>query len=253
MAAEERGGIQVIARAAAVLRSLELEPTGLSLSDIAARVDLPRSTVQRIVAALLDEQLLMSASSKARVKLGPTLVQLGAAADVGTEKIARPLMQELSRLADETVDLSVLRNDSAVFVEQIQGTQRLVAVSAVGKAFPLHCTANGKALLALLPAERREQLLAARLKRYTDATITDRSVLEAMIREVEESDLAYDFEEHSDGICAVGTAFRDALGREYSLSIPVPAARFEGRRQLLSKLLKKTKADLLEQLLRPRG
>ena len=174
MSIEERGGIQVIARAAAVLRSLEPEPDGLSLGDIAARVDLPRSTVQRIVAALLEERLLMSASSKARVKLGPTLVQLGAAADVGTEKIARPVMLELSRAADETVDLSVLRNDTAVFVEQIQGTQRLVAVSAVGKAFPLHCTANGKSLLALLPRERRERLLAGRLKRYTDATVTER-------------------------------------------------------------------------------
>ena len=252
MSIEERGGIQVIARAAAVLRSLEPEPEGLSLSDIAARVDLPRSTVQRIVAALVEERLLMSASSKARVKLGPTLVQLGAAADVGTEKIARPLMQELSRVADETVDLSVLRNDTAVFVEQIQGTQRLVAVSAVGKAFPLHCTANGKALLALLPRERRERLLAGRLKRYTDATITEHPVLEAMLEEVEKSELAYDLEEHSDGICAVGTAFRDALGREYSLSIPVPAARFGRRRQQLSKLLKKVKAELVGQLLTPR-
>ncbi|MEP6883228.1 MAG: IclR family transcriptional regulator [Gammaproteobacteria bacterium] len=253
MSNEERGGIQVIARAAAVLRSLESEPDGLSLGDIAARVDLPRSTVQRIVAALVEERLLMSASSKARVKLGPTLVQLGAAADVGTEKIARPVMLELSRVADETVDLSVLRSDTAVFVEQIQGTQRLVAVSGVGKAFPLHCTANGKALLALLPRERRERLLAGRLKRYTEATVTERSTLEAMIQDVEKSELAYDREEHSDGICAVGTAFRDALGREYSLSIPVPAARFEGRRQQLSKLLKKAKAELLDQLVTPRG
>lgn len=253
MSIEERGGIQVIARAAAVLRSLEPEPDGLSLGDIAARVDLPRSTVQRIVAALLEERLLMSASSKARVKLGPTLVQLGAAADVGTEKIARPVMLELSRAADETVDLSVLRNDTAVFVEQIQGTQRLVAVSAVGKAFPLHCTANGKSLLALLPRERRERLLAGRLKRYTDATVTERPALDAMLAEVEKSELAYDLEEHSDGICAVGTAFRDALGREYSLSIPVPAARFEGRRPQLSKLLRKARAELVGQLLTPRG
>ena len=76
---------------------------------------------------------------------------LGAAADVETEKLVRPFMQELSRLADETVDLSVLSGASAVFVEQVQGTQRLAAVSAVGKAFALHCTANGKALLALMP------------------------------------------------------------------------------------------------------
>jgi DNA-binding IclR family transcriptional regulator len=246
---EERNGIQVIARAASVLRSLESEPNGLSLSDIAARVKLPRSTVQRIVAALVDERLLMTASLKARVKLGPTLAQLGAAADVGTEKIVRPFMQELSRQADETVDLSVLKKDHAVFVDQIQGTQRLVAVSAVGREFPLHCTANGKAFLALLPVQRRDALLSGRLKRYTDATLTDRRELDAALTEVEKTELAYDMEEHSVGICAVGTAFMDPLGREYSISIPVPAARFDSkRRQLLSKLLMKAKSDVLQRL-----
>jgi DNA-binding IclR family transcriptional regulator len=247
----DRNGIQVIARAATVLRCLEREPDGLSLGDIAARVDLPRSTVQRIVAALVEEQLLMSASLKARVKLGPGLVQLGAAADVGTEKIVRPFMQELSRAADETVDLSVLRRDAAVFVEQIQGTQRLAAVSAIGKEFPLHCTANGKALLTLIAPERRERLLGGRLKKFTEATITDRAQLDELLREGEKSGLAYDLEEHSEGICAVGTAFLDSIGREYSLSIPVPANRWPSKRQLLSKLLKKTKADLLEQMAAP--
>jgi IclR family acetate operon transcriptional repressor len=244
----DRSGIQVIARAATVLRCLEREPDGLSLGDIAARVDLPRSTVQRIVAALVEEQLLMSASLKARVKLGPGLVQLGAAADVGTEKIVRPFMQELSRAVDETVDLSVLRRDAAVFVEQIQGTQRLAAVSAIGKEFPLHCTANGKALLTLIAPERRERLLGGRLKKFTEATVTDRAQLDELLREGEKSGLAYDLEEHSEGICAVGTAFLDSIGREYSLSIPVPASRWPSKRQLLSKLLKKTKADLLEQM-----
>jgi DNA-binding IclR family transcriptional regulator len=108
MKSAERSGIQVIARAAAILRSLEMEPDGLSLGEIAKRISLPRSTVQRIVAALGQERLLMSASLQARVKLGPALVMLGAAADVGTERIARPIMQELSDLADETVDLSIL-------------------------------------------------------------------------------------------------------------------------------------------------
>jgi DNA-binding IclR family transcriptional regulator len=246
MKSADRSGIQVIARAAAILRALGTEPDGLSLGDIAKRIDLPRSTVQRIVAALGHERFLMSATSQARVKLGPALVMLGAAADVGTERIARPIMQELSDLADETVDLSILKADSAVFVEQIQGTQRLAAVSAVGKAFPLHCTANGKALLGLLAPERRAGLLAGRLKRYTKATKTDRSALETEIRDIAKSGLAYDLEEHSVGICAIGTAFRDSLGREFSLSIPVPASRFADKRQQLSKALIRARTELVE-------
>ena len=245
---KERGGIQVIARAAQVLRLLKSEPDGLSLGEIARRIGLPRSTIQRIVGALLEEQLLMSASLKGGFKLGLALVQLGAAADLGTEKLARPLMLELSREADETVDLSVLRRDSAVFVDQVQGTQRLAAVSAVGKEFPLHCTANGKALLAILPLEIRQRLLSDPLKRHTQATVVDQTALEDELRDVARTGLAYDREEHSDGICAVGTAFRDSIGREYSLSIPVPAGRFEGKRHKLAKLLKSTKVELLARI-----
>jgi DNA-binding IclR family transcriptional regulator len=131
-------------------------------------------------------------------------------------------------------------------VEQIQGTQRLVALSAVGKAFPLHCTANGKALLSLVAPEHRASLLMGRLKRYTKATQTDRSALEAEIKDIAKTGLAYDMEEHSVGICAIGAALRDSLGREFSLSIPVPASRFADKRQQLSKLLIKARAELME-------
>ena len=248
MTTAPRRGIQVIARAATVLRSLEKEPEGLSLGEIAKRVSLPRSTVQRIVAALGEERLLTWASSHARMKLGPALAELGAAADVGTEKLVRPMMQELSRLVEETVDLSILKDDTAVFVDQVQGTQRLVAVSAIGKAFPLHCTANGKALLSLLSTQHRADLLSGRLKRYTDKTNIDRSVLESQLHDVKMSYLAYDIEEHSKGICAVGTAFLDSLGREFSLSIPVPTARFPEKRQQLSKLLKQVRAAIQQRL-----
>lgn len=248
MTTGDRQGIQVIARAAAILRSLAREADGLSLAEISGLVRLPRSTVQRIVGALIEEQLLIPASSRARVKLGPGLTQLASAVSLGVERIARPLMQKLARLADETVDLSVLKGNSVAFVEQIQGTQRLVAVSAVGREFPLHCTANGKAILSILPAGRRAEVLATRLARYTPNTIVDKATLDTQLREIERRGLAFDIEEHSDGICAVGAAFRDPSGREYSLSIPVPSARFESKKALLSKLLKKSLLDLQRQM-----
>jgi DNA-binding IclR family transcriptional regulator len=141
-----------------------------------------------------------------------------------------------------------LQNDAVVFVDQVQGTQRLVAVSAIGKRFPLHCTANGKALLAILPPARREGLLPGRLKRQTAATITDKASLETVLREVRATGLAYDLEEHSVGICAVGTAFLDPAGRAYSISIPVPSSRFAAKRPQLARLLKRTKTDLLAAL-----
>src|SRR5689334_12557813 len=72
--------VQVIARAAAILRALEDEAAGLSLGQIAQRVNLARSTVQRIVAALEAEKFLIAASPNGRVRLGPTILRLAASA-----------------------------------------------------------------------------------------------------------------------------------------------------------------------------
>ena len=226
----ERGGIQVIARAASILYALENAQNGLTLGELAKRTGLARSTVQRIVGALCDEQMLISAGPRAGVTLGPALVRLAASANIETDRIARPVMQELSRALGETVDLSVLQGRVAMFVDQAVGTSRLVAISAVGESFPLHCTANGKALLSCVSVERRQALLGAPLRRHTNATIVEPTAVNAAVEACLRDQVAWDLEEHTEGICAVGTAFIDPLGRDFALSVPVPAARFAAKR-----------------------
>ena len=240
----DRNGIQVIARAAAILRAVEAGSAALSLGDLAGRLRLPRSTVQRIVSALIEEGLLISAGPRSGVALGPALVRMAATAMIDTERLARPLLQDLSAATGETADLSVLQQGRAVFVDQVVGKARLVALSAVGESFPLHCTANGKALLSQLSDERRDRLLRGRLRRQTERTITSRAALYQELEEVKRTGIAWDLQEHSHGICAVGTAFTDPMGRHFALSIPVPAARFAAKRALLGRAVLKVGADL---------
>src|SRR5580700_10560629 len=86
--------VQVISRAAAIMRTLESHPEGLSLAAIAERLGLARSTIQRIVTTLEAEDLLIAASPNARVRLGPGLLRLAAAVETSTAKVAKPLMLE---------------------------------------------------------------------------------------------------------------------------------------------------------------
>ena len=247
--ARNGSGIQVISRAADILRALEDEDQGLSLGEIAGRVSLARSTVQRIVKALTDEEFLMPASDRGRVKLGPGLVRLGSAANLEITQVARSAMQELSRSLGETVDLSTLRGGSAVFLEQVAGSQRLAAISRVGTVFPLHSTANGKALLACLDPARRRELLARKLDRDTRHTVTDPEELEREVRQVLKTGLAYDLEEHTDGVCAVATAFLDSTNRPYAISIPVPKPRFDRNRAGFERSLLRTRDVLVQQVM----
>lgn len=225
--------IQVITRAISVLRALEGEPDGLSLGQIAQRVSLARSTVQRIVDALREEQFVISASPTAGVRLGPALIRLAASASVEFDHITRPIMAELSKVVGETVDLSVLKGNSAVFTDQIQGRHRLRAVSAVGESFPLHCTANGKALLSVLSPDKLDRLLRIPLPKLTQNTVTKPADLLKEIEISRRTGIAIDDEEHTEGISALGTGFLDPMGRAIALSIPVPTTRFKRIRQEL--------------------
>ncbi|MDI1343223.1 MAG: helix-turn-helix domain-containing protein, partial [Pseudolabrys sp.] len=146
----DKSQVQVIARAAAILRALEDENSGLSLGQIAQRVQLARSTVQRIVAALETEKLVIAATPNGRVRLGPTIMRLAASVRSDFISLARPLLERLSAELEETVDLSTVKKDYLVFIDQVIGSHRLRTDSAVGETCPLYCTANGKAYLAQL-------------------------------------------------------------------------------------------------------
>jgi DNA-binding IclR family transcriptional regulator len=220
-----QSGIQVISRAASILRALRDEREGLSLAQIAERVRLPRSTVQRIVHALVTERLLMAASPNGRVRLGTEISALANNSKIDVVEVAHPLLAKLAEQVGETVDLAVLRGDHLLFLDQIAGTHRLRAVSAVGEQFPLHSTANGKASLALMSdAEIRQQLAGVRLANAKGKTRTIDSLLQE-INEIRTRGIAFDREEHSLGICALGTAFRDQAGTIYAISIPIPTNR----------------------------
>jgi DNA-binding IclR family transcriptional regulator len=237
-------GVQVIARATDVLRALEAEPGGLSLAKIAQRVELPRSTVHRIVTALEAESLVVPASPSGGYRLGPELARFAASAGRELRESVRPFIERLRHDADETVDLAVLNRDRVFFVDQVAAPHRLQALSAVGVSLPAHCTAIGKALLAGLADEQIERLLPERLPAETTNTITDRAELLAELERVRASGVAYDREELTVGISAVGAAIRDAGSVVAALSIPVPTARFAGQEDRLAGMLLRTCAEV---------
>ena len=246
--AADRSQIQVIARAAAILRALEDQANGLSLGQIAQRVGLARSTVQRIVAALAAEKFLIAASPAGRVRLGPTILRLANSVETDFVAIARPFLVRLSNELKETVDLAAVKRDHLVFIDQVIGSHRLRTVSAVGDTFPLYCTANGKAYLAQINDSEIEQLIGVRYEARTPSTLTNLNRLLADLKTVRAGGIAFDREEHTAGICAAGVALRDLLGNFVAISVPVPAQRFYDHQELIADRLLATRHALEEHL-----
>lgn len=242
-------GIQVIARAASILRTLENEPDGLSLGKIAQRVDLSRSTVQRIVDALTEEHLLIGASPTSGVKLGPAILRMASNSSFNFVEFIRPYITELSRETGETVDVSEMQKTRTVFVDQVVGSARLNIVSTIGEAFPLHCLASGKAMLSTLTeAELNKRIGRKSLEKHTSATTTDINELVAELKSVRKTHIAFDLEEHLEGVSAIGTSIQEPGGTLYGVSIPVPTVRFKRKKKQLVEALLACRARILEEI-----
>lgn len=238
------GGIQVIARAAEVLRLLQAAPSGLTQAEVVERIGLAKSTVHRILGALEAEGLVTVAGTRGRYRLGSEIPRMAASVRSAMIVDLRPYLEDLSRQLEETVDLSVLEDHQVVFVDQVIADRRLRAVSAVGAGFPLHCCAPGKALLAALPATALEDTVPNRLTAETPHTLTTRPSLHRELDAIRRTGIAFDREEHTVGISAAGVAIRTAAWGTAAISVPTPTQRFTGREQTITDALLQAKGRI---------
>lgn len=234
MPAATAGGIQVISRAADILRAVAREPGGMSQAELAENLRLARTTVHRIVSALEAEGLLRQSHTGARYRIGGEIARMAGAVNRDVMAITHTALAELSRTLGETVDLSILDGTNVRFLDQVIAPNRLQAVSAVGELFPLHACAPGKAILATLMARGRAEIIPARLPSLTANTLTTQTSLRRNLQHVGQNDVAFDREEHTEGICATAAVIDPDADAPMALSVPMPAQRFYGREKELA-------------------
>jgi len=225
-------GIQVLRRAAAALDEIAAEPGRLRLVDVGERLGLAKSTARRLLVGLV-EVGLASVDSQGRFSLGDRLLGFGRADGAHISAIFRPTIERVARATDgETVDLSVLRGQRMWFIDQVESSHRLRAVSAVGMRFPLESTANGKAALAALD-DADAQLVLARFSH----DVAER--LRGEISEIRRTGIAFDRDEHTSGISAAAIARRTQGDGVVAISVPAPTGRFCEKEQRITAALRR--------------
>ena len=239
---KDRSGIQVIARASEILRALRDAESGLSLGKIAEQVNLPRSTVQRITGALAEENFVITDAKGGGLRLGPGLFALASGTRYDVVEHCRLLLVEVTQKTGETTDLAVLRGNGMVFIDQVPGTRRLTTVSQTGEVFPLTSTANGKACLAALP--RQDALEVVKNEWSRNKIDGDLAEFEKELDEIAEGTFAYDLDEHSQGVSAIGFAFRDWGGELHAISVPIPTSRFDAQKPTVEAALRIAQKEL---------
>ena len=239
-AGAQRGGMQVITRAAAILGALAEAHDGRTLAQLASRTGLPKTTVHRICTALEQVGYVHVDEVTGLRELGRDLQRLAVLGRRDLLTVLEPYLDLLSRDLNETVDLAVLDGSRVLFVAQRPAPQRgLMAIARVGARFPAYSLASGKVLLALLPPGE----VVRRLPRALEPTLRGQlRTHTAVLRELEEvraTGLGYEREEIRHGICAVAVAVTDMDGRSASIAVPMPTSRFlEDEDRVAAQLLK---------------
>lgn len=202
----QSGEVSTLAKAIEILDIVAAAPHGISLAELALRLQMPKSTVHRLATALCRANFLRKNTSRSVFQLGLRLTELG---EIALERlelrdIARPLLLRLAYDLGETAHMAIVENGRAVYVEKVDMPNMIRMYSAIGRTVPLHCTGVGKALLAFSPPEFQETIIAGGLERHSPKTICEPDLLRAELSAIRERGFAYDLEEIALGLHCVG-------------------------------------------------
>lgn len=226
-------GVQSVDRAVSVLEILAQRGEA-GVSEVAAEIDVHKSTAFRLLGALEGRGLVEQAAERGKYRLGFGIVRLAGAVTgrLDITQQGRPVCERLSEELGETVNIAVLREHYAVNLYQVRGPGAVGTHNWVGQLTPLHATSSGKILLAHLSAKARAGALAsARLQKLTPHTLTSKPKLEKNLAEARERGYAVTLEELEIGLHAMAAPIRSGDGDVIAaLSASGPAYRFTEER-----------------------
>jgi IclR family transcriptional regulator, KDG regulon repressor len=221
--------IESVARALTLLELFSTATPDLDLTTISRRAALPKSSAFRYLSALEQLGYIERDAATGTYHLGMKLFQLGqvAVSRLDVRTVARPIMQELARRYQETINLGMLNGQQVLLIEVVDGTRSIRMGSRLGERDPLHTSAVGKAILAYQgPAAIEALVQADALPRLTAHTLTDPEALGHDLAGVRERGYSLDREEGEIGLCCVGIPIFNHRGQVLSaLSLSAPAAR----------------------------
>jgi DNA-binding IclR family transcriptional regulator len=213
---------------------------------------LSRSATYRLLDRLKAGGYLQESRTPGCYRLGPRMVAVGLAAlnQMDIMHVAPPLLGPLAQAAWETVNLAVPQGDEMVYIYQEDGPGAVKVTARLGTRRPMNCSSLGKAFLAFLPAQEREDRLAdLRFVRLTPRSLMTVEALRAELDVTRERGYATDDVEVEQGVSCVGAPILDFRGRPVAaISVAGPAERMPGKRDIVVPLLLETARTISNRL-----
>ncbi|ANZ26093.1 IclR family transcriptional regulator [Rhodococcus sp. WB1] len=231
--------LQTVQRIGPVLDLFTVQQPEWGVSEVAAAIDVPRSSAHALLSSLVDTGLLQC-RARGRYRLGWRVVELGETlrGTVDVRSCAAPVLERLVEKCGETTHLAVMDRWNVLYVDKILGNHNITVQGArIGTRLDAHSTAVGKVLLAQLEEIEVRRYLATRpLRRLTPSTTTNPQALLDALAGVRSAGFAADLGETVSEVHCVAAPVRDDLGSVVAaVSVSVPATRFVQRRPQLER------------------
>jgi len=220
--------LQAIDRAFSVLNLLGESNKPMGLAQITDALHLHKSTVHRFL-MVLERHRMVERTPEGSYRLGLKLYDLGnrAVGQFDLRDRVQPYLRRLVNEVGETAHLCIMEKALIVYLDKIEPSRSVRMTSRIGTSNPVFCTAVGRAMLAVLPPEEAQDILARiRYVRMTRKTIMNEEDLVRDLEKTRRRGYAVDDEEAEEGVRCIGTPIFDNTGHPVAaISISGPSFR----------------------------
>lgn len=228
-AAVGKDSVRAVERTIDILQAFTFDAQELSLTQICALADLPKTTTYRILTTLERRNLVVQDTATGKYRLGYEIVKMGSIAQEGNslQRTARGDMEELSRRTQQTCNLYVRDGFERVCIAQVEGTQYVRRFSYLGARHPLYCGA-GKLLLAYADDDIQKQYFdTAKFSKYTENTVTEPETLRRELVQIRQDGYSVTKAERDPMTAMVSAPLRNYRGKVVaSITISGPVYLF---------------------------
>lgn len=221
--------VESVARAIGIVEALAQSPAGLS--ETARRVDLPKSTVARLLATLEELEAVERDEDGRLYRLGPVLKRLSSAAGGPAQltAFARPYLDSLTAVTGEAAGIAIPDGFKVHYVDQTEAEHPVQVRDWTGELIPMHVVASGLVVMAHWPEQQTNLYLGRSLERMTENTTTDPDAIRKRLAEIRDKGYIWVFEEFVEGINSVAAPVLEGNGLiTAALHVHGPAYRFPG-------------------------
>lgn len=206
--------LKTVNRALDVLLLFDKEHPEWSVAELSQALDLHRSIVYRILCTFEQRGVVTRDNTGGHYRLGLKLVELAnvVLASMDLRQIAYPVMERLVRETGEAAFLTIVSEDESVCIEKVDSLQPFRSMLTIGDRSPLYAGASNKLLLAYLPADVVDELIARGLEPITPRTITDPTRLKEDLAKIRQQGWAYTVGELTPGAAAISVPLWDSNG-----------------------------------------